>query len=341
MTVRATRVMLSGMSGNGTNTTTRRPVRLGVAGLGVMGSRTLADAVDHPDYEVVLAADTDPAAAARLAGTHPGIRCADPAALVTDDAVDAVYIATPPASHAGLAVAALRAGKGVFCEKPLAVTVEDGRRMLAAAEESGLANAVNFPLADTPATLHIERALRSGEAGEVRGVDVALTFPEWPRAWQASAAWVGERAEGGFVREVFSHFAYLTDRLAGPLRTGHAGLSHAAGPTASETGAHARLSAGDVPVHVTGRAGVAAPETYSWTLWGTKRSYRLLAWRDLYVSDGGDWTPVPTTDPDAAPRGGTRLTSFARAVRGEPFADLADFASALRVQEAVESFHPR
>jgi predicted dehydrogenase len=329
--------MLCGMSASSTNAPLHRPVRLGVAGLGVMGTRTLATAAAHPDYEVVLAADTDPGAARRLAAGHPGIRVVTPQELAGAEGLDALYIATPPAGHADLAVAALRAGTAVFCEKPLAVTPGDGRRMLAAAQESGLVTAVNFPLSDAPATLHVERELAAGAAGELRGVDVELTFPLWPRAWQASATWVGERAEGGFVREVFSHFAYLTDRLAGPLRTGAASLSHAAGPTASETGAQALLYAGDLPVHVTGRAGVSAPETYSWTLWGTERSYRLLDWSELYASEGGGpWTAVPAPQEE---RGGSRLTAFAQALRGEPHAPLADFASAQRVLEAVESFH--
>ncbi|MDI5965488.1 Gfo/Idh/MocA family protein [Streptantibioticus silvisoli] len=316
----------------------RRRVRLGVIGLGVMGSRTLDCALSHPDYVVPLAADLGAGAVERTRASHPDLTFTTPAELVASGELDAVYIATPPASHARLAVDALRSGKAVFCEKPLAVSPADGRLMLDAATATGLANAVNFPLADTPATLHVERALAAGEAGEVRGVDIRLTFPLWPRPFQATAVWVGERAEGGFVREVFSHFAYLTDRLAGPLRPVRTGLRFPGDPAASESDAHGLLYAGEVPVHVTGRAGVAGPETYEWVLWGTRRSYLLRDWRDLFVSDGGAWTPV---DPGGLPeRGeGSRLTSFARAVRGEPFGDLADFAAALRVQEAVEAFH--
>ncbi|PZS30305.1 MAG: hypothetical protein DLM58_13890 [Pseudonocardiales bacterium] len=45
-----------------------------------------------------------------------------------------------------------------------------------------------------------------------------MGFPEWPRAFQADARWLADRAQGGFVREVLSHFIYLTDRLVGPVR---------------------------------------------------------------------------------------------------------------------------
>jgi 1,5-anhydro-D-fructose reductase (1,5-anhydro-D-mannitol-forming) len=317
----------------------RERIRLGIIGLGVMGTRTLNAASAHPDFDVALVADLGADAVERTRAAHPELTFAAPDEVVGATDLDAVYVATPPASHADLVVTALRSGKGVFCEKPLAVDLADGRRMADAARETGRPNAVNFPLADTAATLHVERALRAGELGEVRGVDVRLTFPVWPRPFQASATWVGERAEGGFVREVFSHFGYLTDRLVGPLRPVAVGLRFADDdPRTSEVAAHGLLAGGDVPVHFSGRAGLAGPEAYEWVLWGSERSYLLRDWRDLYVSEGDDWTPVTL---DAGQHGGesTRLTSFAKALRGEPYGDLADFAAALRVQEAVEAFH--
>ena len=107
--------------------------------------------------------------------------------------------------------------------------------------------------------------------------------------------------------------------------------------TGSETAAHGLLKAGDTPVHVSGIAGQAGPETYEWTLWGTRRSYLLRDWDQLYVSDGGDWTPVALD----GERGSefTRLSRFAKAVRGGNPENLADFDTALRVQRVVEAFH--
>lgn len=303
-----------------------------------MGTRTLNAALAHPDYLVPVAADLGENAVARTRAAHPGIEFAGAHDVVTAADLDAVYIATPPASHAELAVAAMRSGKAVFCEKPLSVSLADGTLMHETAVATGAANAVNFPLADTAATVHMERSLRSGEVGQVRGIDIRLTFPVWPRPFQATATWVGERAEGGFVREVFSHFAYLTDRLAGPLRPVEVGLRFPDDPGASEFAAHGLLACGDVPVHVSGWAGLAGPESYEWVLWGSRRSYLLRDWRQLFVSDGGDWSPVDLGD-GASGGEATRLTSFARAVRGEEYSDLADFAAALRVQHAVEAFH--
>ena len=314
-------------------------VRLGVIGLGVMGSQTLGAALAHPDYVVPLAADLGPDAVVRARAAHPGLEFADPLEVAASADLDAVYIATPPASHAGFAVAAMRSGKGVFCEKPLAVSPADGRLMHETAVQTGVPNAVNFPLANTAATLHMERSLLAGEVGDVRGIDVRLTFPVWPRPFQATATWVGERAEGGFVREVLSHFLYLTDRLAGPVRAVRVGLYFPDDPRASEVAAHGLLSAGEVPVHVSGRAGLAGAEHYEWILWGSRRSYLLRDWRQLFVSDGGEWSPVELDPLTSADTEAARLASFARAVRGEKYGNLADFAAALRVQDAVEAFH--
>jgi predicted dehydrogenase len=307
---------------------TETPIRLGIIGLGVMGSRTFAQAVKHPDFVVARAADANPAVVAGLRAEHPSVEFVAAEDVMTG--VDAIYVATPPAAHARFALPALRAGVAVFCEKPLAVDLAEGREMVAA----GGVTAVNFPLSDTNATLYLEKAIP--EAGRLLGVDVRMTFPQWPRPFQAPAAWVGERAEGGFIREVFSHFAYLTDRLVGPVRTEQATVDYLA--EGSEVAARGLLRAGDVPVQVTGYANAATPEHYEWTLWGTTRSYRLTNWAQLSSSDGGPWTPVEL-DGDGTGAESTRLSLFAQAIRGRRPANLADFADALRVQEAVEEFY--
>jgi len=314
-------------------------VRLGIIGLGAMGGRVLSVAADHADLIVTVAADLDQGTVDRHRAAHPAVAfTTDPAAVVASGDIDALYIATPPAFHAELAIGALRRGVAVFCEKPLAVSEADGRAMLAAAEEAGVPCAVNFALSDRAAVLEIERALGAGEVGDVVGVDVRLRFPHWPRAFQADARWLDGREQGGFVREVFSHFAYLTDRLLGPLEVVEASLDHAeTSGTASETAARGHLRAGSVPVHLSAFVGGSGRDVYEWTLLGTRRSYRLDAWSRLLVLEGDDWEPVGLP----GEQGGepSRLAAFARAVRGGPQVDLADFASGFRVQRVVEAFH--
>src|SRR5689334_19135826 len=113
------------------------PIRLAVVGLGAMGTRMLAAAQAHPGYTVVAGVDVAPRSL-----DVPVVTSLDE--VLSD--VDAVYVSTPPASHAALVLKAFEAGKAVFCEKPLAVDLGEARAMAAAAQ--GSPNAVNFALSD-------------------------------------------------------------------------------------------------------------------------------------------------------------------------------------------------
>jgi myo-inositol 2-dehydrogenase / D-chiro-inositol 1-dehydrogenase len=119
-------------------------VRVGVIGAGIMGAdhaKTLHRMVSGA--EVVLVADVDLARAQEVTATIPGSRATtDGFALIADDGVDAIIIASHDSTHAALAIAAVRAGKPVLCEKPLAPTlaecVEVVRAERAAIGESGV-----------------------------------------------------------------------------------------------------------------------------------------------------------------------------------------------------------
>jgi len=311
-------------------------VRLGIVGLGAMGREFLEAARDHPDVNVVACADVD---IARL----DAAKSYDPTLAVHDDAmrvirasnVDAVIVATPPDSHADLAIAAFEAGKAVLSEKPLAAQLGDGARMVEAAQASGIVNLVHYPFCDRKPVLEIERALRAGELGRPSAVEVRLLFPVWPRSFQAHAAWIDSRAEGGFLREVFSHFVYLTDRVLGPLIVHSVDLRAAAHDHAEHFVA-ARFSAAGLPVTLIGLTQAAVPETYEWTIYGTRESMRLKAWRELERFANGDWTPIAFEGELGSER--TRLSELAKAVRGEP-TQLPDFSVGYRIQRVIEACH--
>lgn len=315
------------------------PFRLGIIGLGAIGAEMLRVASMHPEFTVLRACDVRHVVLDRLRPAYPAVSFTTSALEVVESTdLDAVYVATPPAFHADVATAAIRAGKAVLCEKPLAITRADGEQMRQAADNGGVATGVNFALSDRNATLEIERSLHAGEVGKVLGVDVRLHFPRWPRDFQKGATWLAGREQGGFVREVFSHFAYLTDRLLGPLRPVDVSADYPSDdPGSSEVAARGLLRCGDVPVHLSAFAGAPGPEVYEWTLWGTHRSYLLRNWDELFVSAGDEWVPVHLHSERGSEA--TRLSLFADAIRGQASRDLADFAAGFRVQEAVEAFH--
>lgn len=309
------------------------PLRLGVIGLGAMGADMLAIAAAHRDVTVAIAADPSAAAIERARAANPVVTFTDdPMAVLARTDLDAVYIAAPPSTHAHYAIAALNSGMAVFCEKPLAVDLAEGEEMVKAAASTGLVNALNYTLSDRSAAVEVLRAVRAGESGDVLSVDIQLLFPAWPREFQKEARWVAGREQGGFLREVGSHYVFLTDRAVGPLTVVHTEVSYGQD---GETAATGLFSANGIPVRLTGNV-AAGPETYAWTLYGSRRSYRITSWGDLFIGDASGWQPVELT----GPRGGedTRLAEFVGAVRGRP-STLADFAAGLRVQQAIEAFH--
>ena len=121
------------------------PVRIGVVGTGRIGTfhaRTIARRV--PEAQLVGVADARPGGATALAADLDVREFETPAALLGSDDVDAVVIAASSTAHADLVVEAARHGKAIFCEKPMAMTLADADRAIAAAEAAGVPLQVGF-----------------------------------------------------------------------------------------------------------------------------------------------------------------------------------------------------
>lgn len=116
---------------------------------------------------------------------------ADYRELLASDKVDAVSIVTPNVSHAEIAEAAFAAGKHVFCEKPLAMSAAEARRMEAAAAKAGKVNMVAF----TFRYLHGVRRLRALVA------DGAIGTPYYVRLWSREYKFMGPDAVGGWRQQ--------------------------------------------------------------------------------------------------------------------------------------------
>jgi myo-inositol 2-dehydrogenase/D-chiro-inositol 1-dehydrogenase len=117
-----------------------QPVTVGLIGAGRMGSfhaETLASRL--PGTRLAAIADPAPGAAQQLADRLGCLQAlTDPGQLLADPAIDAVVIATPARTHAALVEAAARADKAVYCEKPMALTMADADRAIAAARQAGI-----------------------------------------------------------------------------------------------------------------------------------------------------------------------------------------------------------
>jgi predicted dehydrogenase len=111
-------------------------------------------------------------------------------ALLADPGVDAVVLATPHSQHAGQVMAAARAGKHVFCEKPLALRGSDAAAAVDAATRAGVALGLGYNRRFHPEMTKLRQRIRSGELGTVLHVEATMTFPNalmlQPTQWRAS-----------------------------------------------------------------------------------------------------------------------------------------------------------
>jgi predicted dehydrogenase len=118
------------------NATPEARFGLALIGCGGFGAYVLEAVRDIPGLRVVACADADRDRAAALAARHGAAVCTSVEEAIALPDVDVVALATPPAAHADGAMTALRAGKHVFCEKPVAVTLEDAARVKEEADRS-------------------------------------------------------------------------------------------------------------------------------------------------------------------------------------------------------------
>ena len=309
-------------------------LNVGIIGLGTMGQRMLESMNGHTEFDVRYAWDSNVLQCHTVWSSYPKIQIAQSAEeLVAFDDINLVYVATPPSSHVEYCELALEMGKPILCEKPLAVDMQEARGLIEDARLSGLPNAVNFSYATGPIYSALRNAIATGIIGDPLKVEVKLRFAEWPRGWQRNAAgWLARRKEGGFVREVFSHFAFLTSKLLGVPVVNNTMVAYPDDPSLSESRVFAQMSTGNIPVTLEGSVGDVPDDILTWTLHGSKQTYRILNWTTLEAKKGQRWEPVSLGAWDNAP---TQLDAVAAMIRGEHH-ELPNFEAALRIQQLVE-----
>jgi len=134
--------------------------------------------------------------------------------LINDKDVDAVYIATPPGTHASYAIYAMRAGKPVYVEKPMAINFKECEEMNRVSMETGVPLFVAYYRRTLPGFLKVKEWIDSGAIGDVRFVRISLTKPFLPGDLEPeNQGWwrvVPEIAGGGHFFDLASHqFDYL------------------------------------------------------------------------------------------------------------------------------------
>ena len=144
-------------------------MELGVAviGAGILGSRHARVYSEMPCTRLVAVVDIDGERASRVAEQHGAeIWATDYETVLNRPDIDAVSVATPDFAHADPVVSALRAGKHVLVEKPLATSVADGERMLEAQRDTGKILMVNYSHRFAPEYFKAKLAIEEGSIGD-------------------------------------------------------------------------------------------------------------------------------------------------------------------------------
>ncbi|WP_090592214.1 Gfo/Idh/MocA family protein [Auraticoccus monumenti] len=195
-------------------------VRWGIIGVGDVTERKSGPAFQQAERSQLVAVMRRDAARAEDWARRHGVGrwYSDADALIADPEVDAVYVATPPDSHADYAARVAAAGKPVYVEKPMARTAAECQDMVAAAEGAGVGLFVAYYRRALPRFRAVAGLLAEGRIGQPRSV---LVRTQQPARVGGELPW-RERPEvggGGHFVDLASHTLDLLDWLFGPVTT--------------------------------------------------------------------------------------------------------------------------
>lgn len=207
----------SGMSGEtraihseGDDLSTSLPGNIALVGAGAFGRFCIDAYAKSGDLRVVAVADPDAEALAQVRVQDLRLD-RDWRPLVEDEGVEVVHVATPPYLRGEIVLAALEAGKSVFCEKPLALSLEEAGAMADAAQQAGVALGVNYVMRHQPAYRMLEAFAASGLFGRLR----SIAFENFAQHLPSDHWFWNQALSGGIFVEHGVHFFDAYGRIAG------------------------------------------------------------------------------------------------------------------------------
>lgn len=197
-------------------------VKWGFIGCGEVTERKSGPAFSSVPGSEVVAVMSRHADKARSYAERHGVKrwYTDPQLLLSDPEVNAVYIATPPSTHATYAIMAMKSGKAVYVEKPMASNYEDCCRMNRIAEVTGVPCFVAYYRRCLPYFLKVKELVEQGTVGQVAGAHIRFAVP--PRdldynrdnlPWRVQP----DIAGGGYFYDLAPHQIDLLQQMFGPV----------------------------------------------------------------------------------------------------------------------------
>lgn len=174
-----------------------------------------------PNSEVKMVMRRNAAKAADFAKRHNiGHWTTNLDELLNDGEINAIYIATPPDSHAEITIKAAKAGKAVYVEKPMANTYAECQTMIEACKKANVPLFTAYYRRTLPGFLKVKELVESGKIGDIRFVNIEMYQPlQTEIVAQAENNWrvIPEIAGGGYFHDLASHQLDYLDFLFGPI----------------------------------------------------------------------------------------------------------------------------
>ncbi|MHC5034915.1 MAG: Gfo/Idh/MocA family protein, partial [Planctomycetota bacterium] len=170
-------------------------IRIGIVGTGSMANTHARELGKIKGCRLVAACDVIRERAEAFAKTYGIPEVYDDAdEMLASAPLDAISNVTPDAFHAPISLAAIAKGKHVLCEKPLAVTFPDARKMAQAAKRKGVINMVNLSYRNSPAIHKARELVQNGDIGRVIHFEASYL-----QSWLSSKCWVDWRADATWL----------------------------------------------------------------------------------------------------------------------------------------------
>ena len=308
--------------------------RVGFLGVGLMGERMLTVLSRDSRFEPAIAWDPDRARLEEIAERFSLVAAPDEDA-VWNEALAGVSIASPPTAHAGSVERAIALDRPCLVEKPLTASAEDARRLRETVAGATTPVAVHFPFATMPQLPEIVERWSPNSSAKPLRLEMNFHFSSWPRSWHHAGAWLSGAEEGGFLREVLSHFVFLTQRVLGAVEVTAA--EGTVGANGTESWVRADLRAGGVPISFTGAVGGASPDHHRWTLYGEEEGVRLEDWAQLSRSTAEGWEPWVM--PEGSPNSWQGMVDGIDALFRRQTHPLATVEESAAVVDVIEALH--
>lgn len=195
--------------------------------------------------------------------------------LLSDPEVEAVLIATPHSTHADLVAEVASAGKHVFVDKPLTLTVAEAKRAIAAAEGAGVVLQVGHNRRRQPATRRLKQMIDSGELGMIHYAEANLSYP---KGLQPRSGWRGDPAESpaGGMTGLGIHMADNLNYLLGRASRVAAFSRRIIGVGTLDDATTATVEFEDGPLAMLATA-MVIPDIARTAVWGTEAA----AWSEM------------------------------------------------------------